>query len=125
MTVSRAAKHRPTPANLLRCAVALGLAAVLGGCNSAESEVQKEVIDNLLVKDVYKFGEYTEVNGIAACQTVNSVRADGQETGDMQAFVMKKNGTWHFLRFIDSSHEECVQGAEEVTKELVEKGYKG
>ncbi|MDW3713716.1 MULTISPECIES: hypothetical protein [unclassified Pseudomonas] len=125
MTVSRASKHRPTPANLLRCAVALGLATVLGGCNSAESEVQKVVIDNLLVKDVYKFGEYTEINGIGACQTVNSVRADGRETGDMQAFAMKKDGTWHFLNFLPGSHEECVQAGEEMTQDLLDKGYKG
>jgi hypothetical protein len=88
-------------------------------------EVQKVVIDNLLVKDVYKFGEYTEIDGIAACQTVNSVRADGQDTGDMQGFAMKKDGAWHFLRFLDSTHEECVQAAKEVTTELVAKGYKG
>lgn len=125
MTVFHALKRRSTPANLLRCAVAVGLAAVLGGCNSSESEVQKVVIDNLLVKDVYKFGEYTEIDGIAACQTVNSVRADGQDTGDMQGFAMKKDGAWHFLRFVDSTHEECVQAAKEVTTELVEKGYKG
>lgn len=121
MTVFHALKRRSTPANLLRCAVAVGLAAVLGGCNSSESEVQKVVIDNLLVKDVYKFGEYTEVDDRFACQTVNSVRADGQETGDMQAFVMKKDGVWHFGDFMRGSHEECVQAAEELNAEIVAK----
>lgn len=125
MTVFHALKRRSPPADLLRCTVAVGLAALLGGCNSSESEVQKVVIDNLLVKDVYTFGEYTEIDGIAACQTVNSVRADGQDTGDIQGFAMKKDGAWHFLRFLDSTHEECVQAAKEVTTELVEKGYKG
>lgn len=118
MTTLLAQKHRSTSATLLRCAVALGLASAISACNSEESEVQKVVIDNLLVKDVYTFGEFTDVNDFGGCQTVSSVTADGQPTGDMEAFVMKKDGAWHFGRFVRSTHEECVQAVEELTAEI-------
>ncbi|WAC43480.1 hypothetical protein OU997_14525 [Pseudomonas sp. SL4(2022)] len=119
MTALIARKYRATTANLLRCTIVLGLASAISACNSAESEVQKVVIDNLLVRDVYKFGEFTEVNGLGACQTVNSVTADGRDTGDMQAFVIKKDGAWHFGRFVSSTHEECVTAVEELTDEIL------
>ncbi|BCD86667.1 hypothetical protein PSm6_30740 [Pseudomonas solani] len=122
MTASRAPKHRAPIASLIRCAVAVVLATLLGGCNSTESEVQKVVIDNLQGKASYRFGTLTEVNGLAACQTVNTATADGRETGDMQAFVVKKGDTWYFLRFIQAPHEECVQAAAEVVAARSGKG---
>lgn len=122
MTVSRALKLRAPTASLIRCAVAMGLAALLGGCNSTESKIQKVVIDNLQAKDPYRFGTLTEVNGLVACQTVKTVTADGRETGDMQAFVVKKNDTWHFLRFIQATHDECVQAAAEMVAAMPSKG---
>lgn len=121
MTTLFTQKHRCAATHLIRCAVVLGLACGISACNSDESEVQKVVIDNLLVKDVYKFGEFTEINGLGACQTVSSVTADGQDTGDMQAFVIKKDGAWHFGRFIRSTHEECVTAVKEFTDEIAAK----
>lgn len=121
MTTLLSRKHRSATTHLIRCAIALGLACTLSACNSDESEVQQVVIDNLLVKDVYKFGEFTAINDLGACQTVSSVTADGRDTGDMEAFVIKKDGVWHFAEFIRATHEECVKGVQEFTDEIVAK----
>jgi hypothetical protein len=121
MTVSIIRKQRFTPSSLIKYTTAACLALSLGGCNSSESEVQKVVIDNLLAKDVHEFGEFTEINGIGACQTVNTLGSNGLETGDMQAATMKVDDVWKFMTMQKISHEECVTAMDELTKEILAK----
>ncbi|MGB4075078.1 hypothetical protein [Pseudomonas sp.] len=121
MTIVSEKKSKFASMALAKYCLVAAIATVISGCDSAESDVQQVVIDNLLAKDVYKFGEFTEVNDLGACQTVNTMGTNGQETGDLQALLLKVDDTWKFISFDRVSHEECVSAMEDVTKEMLEK----
>ncbi|MDP3848429.1 MAG: hypothetical protein Q8R10_18585 [Pseudomonas sp.] len=121
MTVSITRKQRFAPSSLIKYTAAACLTLTLGGCNSSESDVQKVVIENLLAKDVREFGEFTEINDIGACQTVNTLGSNGLETGDLQAAAMKVDDVWKFMTMQKISHEECVTAMDELTKEILAK----
>lgn len=121
MTVLPEKKSKFASIALAKYCVVAAAAMVISGCNSAESDVQQVVIENLLAKDVYKFGEFTEVNDLGACQTVNTMGTNGQETGDLQALLLKVDDAWKLISFDKISHEECVSAMEDATKEILDK----
>jgi hypothetical protein len=82
----------------------------LSGClNNEESAVKKAVLNGLKDPESAKFGKFKLIDDERACITVNAKNAFGGYTGDQQAFVMKKSGSWFFLTTGDISQDKCAE----------------
>jgi hypothetical protein len=74
-----------------------------------EYEIKKAVLAILKDPDSAKFGEFTQINEVRACMTVNAKNSMGGYVGDQQAFLRKEGGKWMGYILEGATHDWCVR----------------
>ena len=94
------------------------LLILLCGC-SEKHDAEEAVKLQLKDPDSAKFGNFTKVNEVGGCLTVNSRNSMGGYVGDQQAIVFKEKNIWTVMDIQPISQGECIAFINNLTNSTV------